>query len=243
MASTQQTSYKGSRSPEPKPGSEVGEGAAQRGPGRKGGAGHSGFLWTTLTEWRLAPTPPQRFRGPGARRPPLLSRGGLRDPPAHSVKAGATTSAWRTAQSVSPLLRPTPPPKTTLPPGSDQSLSGIRGGSHPFNLLCPIQAHGLGKPHLHLPARAPAAVQLAGGSRPKAAQCFAEVLLSRLRPPTHARRQPETPSEWRATPLHVSARSAVSRLHLPRLIRWSSGPNPAFFGAEMPGSVTLATSS
>lgn len=65
------------------------------------------------------------------------------------------------------MRRSRPPHQDHAPPAPGQSLSGSRGGSHPFILLYPIKIYRTGKPRpCHSRARA-SSCPTRGGSRPR----------------------------------------------------------------------------
>lgn len=159
-------------------------------------------------------------------------------------RAATTTPASRAAQPGTPGV---PPPKTTLPPVSGQLLSGLRGGSHPFNLLLPIRVHQLQRPRLHPSARArpPLSSSPAGAAQRVLGVSQGCALLTA--PSSNAcAPDPRAPSEWRTTPLHVCARAPVNRLDLLEPITavlqtLVTARLPG--GAAKPRAVALATSS
>lgn len=122
---------------------------------KKGRGGALRFSLSTLTEWRLTPTPP-----PGLRRSPALPASPGSRPQWRGTPRVARSLVQGRRQHLSvalyPAGSPAPPPQTTLLPASGQSLGGLCGGSHPFDLLRPIRDHRQRKPRLRprAPARA-----------------------------------------------------------------------------------------
>lgn len=137
---------------------ESGFKGARRGPGRKGGAGPWGSRDRTH---RPTGTSPPRLLG-DLGFPGLANR-------ATSVPLDSLTYQGTQAPPQPRARRARPPrrpPQDHAPPIPGQSLSGPRGGSHPFILLCPIRIHRTRKPRpcrARARARASPAVQLAAG--------------------------------------------------------------------------------
>lgn len=179
-----------------------GGGAARRGPGRKGGAGHFASLGQHSPNGaslrRLLRAFGGRRRSPLSRAP-FPSREVLQEPLAHLFKAAATISAPRSAP-------PVPPPR--LPrPRSFQPLANRRALSVevPTPSICCVQSETSSR-ESHASALPRARVSLPARSRePPKGRSAPPRLSARRSLLTHAREQPQASREWKATPPCVLA--------------------------------------